>query len=289
MNDRLKILSLAILSQTGFSLRKMSSIPSLNVIENSKIIKELKENLDNISSHINENGGSVDLFDEFMDLNSMNFIEWSPVRSIGTGSVGEAFLMEDGRVLKITSLKDEVETREKLMMKLHNNDSDINQLMIYDIGKLDMPEIQSEYMHDFNLYYSITEKVDIDLYDKQENKFVPMNEIKNDQFDNIIKIVLREAIKFMNLNYNDSYKEDEDIISDDEILSIKENIIESIIKRFGNSFDSIMNEFERKYDLKNNWLDSLVTLCVKNYINNMGDLHIENLGIRNGEFVFFDF
>jgi hypothetical protein len=201
MNDKLKILSLAILSQTGFSLRKISSIPSLNVIENSKIIKELKENLDNISSYINENGGSVDLFDEFMDLNSMNFIEWSPVRSIGTGSVGEAFLMEDGRVLKITSLKDEVETREKLMMKLHNNDSDINQLMIYDIGKLDMPEIPSEYMHDFNLYYSITEKVDIDLYDKQQNKFVPMNEIKNDQFDNIIKIVLREAIKFMNLNY----------------------------------------------------------------------------------------
>lgn len=151
MNNKLKILSLAILSQTGFSLRKMSSIPSLNVIENSKIIKELKENLDNISSHINENGGSVDLYDEFMDLNSMNFIEWSPVRSMGTGSVGEAFLMEDGRVLKITSLKDEVETREKLMMKLHNNDSDINQLMIYDVGKLDMPEISSEYMHDFNL------------------------------------------------------------------------------------------------------------------------------------------
>ncbi len=229
MNDRLKILSLAILSQTGFSLRKISNISSLNVIENSKIIKELKKDLDNISSYINENGGSVDLFDEFMDLNSMNFIEWSPVRSIGAGSVGEAFLMEDGRVLKITSLKDEVETREKLMMKLHNNDSDINQLMIYDVGKLDMPEIPSEYMHNFNLYYSITEKVDIDLYDKQENKFVPMNEIKNDQFDNIIKIVLREAIKFMNLNYNDSYKEDEDIISDDEILSIKENIIESII------------------------------------------------------------
>lgn len=289
MNDRLKILSLAILSQTGFSLRKISNISSLNVIENSKIIKELKKDLDNISSYINENGGSVDLFDEFMDLNSMNFIEWSPVRSIGAGSVGEAFLMEDGRVLKITSLKDEVETREKLMMKLHNNDSDINQLMIYDVGKLDMPEIPSEYMHNFNLYYSITEKVDIDLYDKQENKFVPMNEIKNDQFDNIIKIVLREAIKFMNLNYNDSYKEDEDIISDDEILSIKENIIESIIGRFGNSFDSIMNEFEKKYDLKNNWLDSLVTLCAKNYINNMGDLHIENLGIRNGEFVFFDF
>ena len=141
MNDRLKILSLAILSQTGFSLRKISNISSLNVIENSKIIKELKKDLDNISSYINENGGSVDLFDEFMDLNSMNFIEWSPVRSIGAGSVGEAFLMEDGRVLKITSLKDEVETREKLMMKLHNNDSDINQLMIYDVGKLDMPGI----------------------------------------------------------------------------------------------------------------------------------------------------
>jgi hypothetical protein len=95
----------------------------------------------------------------------------------------------------------------------------------------------------------------------------------------------------MNLNYDNSRYdgEHEDIISDDEIYSIKENILESIILRFGSNFDSAMDEFERRYDLKNNWLDSLITLCIKNYTNSMGDLHIENLGIRNGEFVFFDF
>src|SRR5690606_341537 len=44
---------------------------------------------------------SHEAFNEFIDLNSDKFAIWNPQKYLGSGLIGDAWLLEDGRILKI--------------------------------------------------------------------------------------------------------------------------------------------------------------------------------------------
>lgn len=84
-------------------------------------------------------------FNEFLDLNSDKFVEWDPVKYLGSGKVGDAWLLSDGRILKIFDSgatvynKTDSEKYEEIMEAQHEGTADPNLPMIYEHGLLKIP------------------------------------------------------------------------------------------------------------------------------------------------------
>jgi hypothetical protein len=301
MNNKLKILSLALRKKLAYDF---------SLILDSKFIKKLKLKLDYLSSLLKQTGEERDLFEEFVDLNSLKFIEWDVVKELGSGVFGTALLMRDGRVLKLSNSEDEAKLKTDLMNNLHNKEykDGLTQPMIYDVGKLDMPEIDGNFSEIFNPYlnppiFSITEKLSIELYDKEEGRFELIEKIPESIyqfFQMILKVVTKIASDISQEGNDKSFYNHYGIeknITDDQKLQITKNKLTDVfnknklkvLKEYATSFDEAALKISDKYDLKSDWLDKFIKLCIHNLLEKREDIHLGNLGVRDGYFVFFDF
>lgn len=293
MNRRINALNLALNKKLASDFIKISY--DFSVILDSRFMKKFKMKLDYVSSILKEDGEERDLFEEFFDLNSLKFIEWDLTKELGSGIFGTAFIMRDGRVLKLSKSKSEANIKTELMNELHKKEykDGISQPMIYDVGELDMPEVDSDFAKRFELYlsppiFSITEKLSIELYDKQENKFELIEKIPESIYQ-FFKMILKVCEDNKEL-YNKNFSEDEKLeVIKNYLRNVFNNSKLKVLKEYAASFDEAVLKITAKYDIKPGWLDRFIKLCLRNNFEGRGDIHLGNLGIRNGEFVFFDF
>jgi len=106
-------------------------VPSFNWLNNG-IIGKLKSE-------------DPEAFDEFIELNSDRFATWDPVKYLGSGLVGDAWLLADDKILKIFDAGATVyqmtdsEKYEDIMDAQYDGSADPNIPMIYDHGMLESP------------------------------------------------------------------------------------------------------------------------------------------------------
>ena len=85
-------------------------------------------------------------FNEFIELNSDKFAVWNPVKYLGSGMVGSAWLLDDGKVLKIFDgsasvfFEGDYSKYERIMEDQFEGKSNPNVPMIYELGDLEMPD-----------------------------------------------------------------------------------------------------------------------------------------------------
>jgi len=293
VNRRINILNLALNKKLVSDFIKISY--DFSVILDSKFMKKFKKKLDYASSILKEDGEERDLFEEFFDLNSLKFIEWDIIKELDSGIFGTAFIMRDGRVLKLSNSKSEANIKTELMNELHKKEykDGISQPMIYDVGELDMPEVDSDFAKRFELYlsapiFSITEKLSIELYDKEENKFELIEKIPESIYQ-FFKMILKVCEDNKEL-YNKNSSEDEKLeVIKNYLRNVFNNSKLKVLKEYASSSDEAVLKITNKYDINPGWLDRFIKLCLRNNFEGRGDIHLGNLGVRNGEFVFFDF
>jgi len=316
-NKKLKILRLA-LKKMNIELLKIAYTPDFSTILESDIISELKKELDEQTRSLDLD---YDLFEHFVDLNSEKFMEWDIVKLLGQGLSGEAWMMRDGRVLKIYKSQyksgdpffDESEQylKDEIIKKLHSNEDDGSDKksilpMIYENEKLQIP---TEAKVDEDIYYSIMEYVPQDpqnsknygLYEIKELPFI--NSILNIfniirglvEDNNDIKVFLREVKNketIANIIREILYNTDNefDIYSNDLLEIIKKAkekaAKEKVFTHYNQSEESMVS---RNYNIKEDWFDDLIETIIVSRANRRTDLHAGNLGIRGNRLVFFDF
>lgn len=272
------------LSTLFFTLKKIAYKPDFSIIENSEIFIKLKQRLERHYMSDSESGieKQRDLYSEFMDLNSLKFIEWDPIKELGTGAYGTAFLMSDGRVLKITNNYNENEAKKILQDGPFQGsilNSGIGQPLVYETGKLDFPDGLDE--KNYYIGYSITEKLNTNIYNKDKNKFERINDGYSDVF-----VIVSETENYINWfmstrednNKNITTKERLNILTDKALL-----YLDSIDKL------NLIEKVKKQYELHDDFFRELVKTILQNKLEGRHDMHTGNVGLRNGLFVFFDF
>lgn len=315
-NKKLEILSIA-LRKMNIELSKIAYTPDFSIILESDVISELKKDLDKQTKSLAKSLGlDYDLFEHFVDLNSEKFMEWDILKPLGQGLSGEAWLMRDGRVLKIYRSQykpgdphfdqSEQYLKDEIIKKLHSNEDDLSDKksilpMIYENEKLEMPE---EANTDVDIFYSIMEYVP---QDPQNSKYHGLYEIGTLPFINSILntlYIMRYDIGgnyyFINLLREVKNKEtianmirevlydtdNEFDIYNDDLLRIIEEAKKLVFVRYNQSEE---DNISRNYNLRKDWLDDLIETIIVSRANRRTDLHPGNLGIRGNRFVFFDF
>lgn len=76
---------------------------------------------------------------EFMDLNSMVFVEYPVTKVLGSGGYGTAYELEDGRVMKIFNNLELLDHYRQKVDELHSGRADKSSAMIYDTGIFQTP------------------------------------------------------------------------------------------------------------------------------------------------------
>jgi hypothetical protein len=310
-NKKLEILRLA-LKKMNIELLKIAYTPDFSTILESDIISELKKELDEQTRSLNLD---YDLFEHFVDLNSEKFMEWDIAKLLGQGLSGEAWMMKDGKVLKIYRSKyksgdphfDESEQslKNEIIKKLHSNEDDGSDKksilpMIYENEKLEIPE---EANIEEDIFYSTMEYV---TQDPQNSRYNGLYEIGNLPFINSILSTLYnmryEIGGYYFINFLREVKNKETIanmirevlydtnnefdIYNDDLLRIIKEAKKQVFVHYNQSEES---NISRNYNLRKDWLDDLVETIIVSRANGRTDLHAGNLGIRGNRFVFFDF
>jgi len=190
-------------------------------------------------------------------LKKTDIIEkYGPLKYLGSGTEGIAYLTSDGKVIKITFDRTELEAARSIMEYQSLFDGQIPHIVtIYDANQI--PETEMHNNRDI-LYYILSEKV-IPL-DGEEKKIV--QNILSQFFDNQSK-----AIYYDNKTLN--------LIKRDMVLKINKNgELLFDINLYSNIFDKIFK--------MTNYLNKEIGMT-------MGDLHADNIGKReSGEYVLMD-
>ena len=122
----------------------------------------------------------------------------------------------------------------------------------------------------------------------QENKFELIEKIPESIYQ-FFKMILKVCEDNKEL-YNKNFSEDEKLeVIKNYLRNVFNNSKLKVLKEYAASFDEAVLKITAKYDIKPGWLDRFIKLCLRNNFEGRGDIHLGNLGIRNGEFVFFDF
>ena len=317
-NKKLEILRIALrkmnieLSKIAYE-KKFFVMPDFSLILESDVISKLKKELDEQTKSL---GLDYDLFEHFVDLNSEKFMEWDILKLLGQGLSGEAWLMRDGRVLKIYRSQykpgdphfDESEQylKDEIIKKLHSNEDDRSDKksilpMIYENEKLEMPE---EANIDGDIFYSIMEYVQ---QDSKKSKYNELYEIEKLPFINSIFNTL-DKMRY-NIASNDFFRKFYREVKNKETIA---NLIREVLYDTDSEFDIYNDDLSRviketkhltyvhydqseeanisrNYNLRKDWLDDLIETIIVSRANRRTDLHSGNLGIRGNRFVFFDF
>lgn len=206
--------------------------------------------------------------------NIRKFFKFTP-KYLGQGIDGVAFKINDSMVLKLFTSNysyEAIQKTEKLLF--HNKDLAENEIMVYDYGKLKLP-------NDKNLYYYIIQLVKTfpDYSTNNEKIQIIISKIK----DNIFNTHYYSLIT-LNHKYASNLIEDSELKEKIDSLSgiIYEQIQNDIIK------DSVYR-LESTNDLQNDWLIKLIQEILFKLISGRRDLHSGNIGItNNGYFRYFD-
>lgn len=276
------------------ALKKMAYEPDFSIIENCNAIRQLKLKLEIIEDQIakDESLEKRDLYSEFIDLNSLKFLEWNPIKKIGDGAFGSALLMEDGRILKLTKDLTETSMKNDLAEGMFSNsllNSGVGQPMIYESGTLDLPQDIPKLRFDQDTYlevgYSISERLNTNIYNKSTNKF----EYIDDPSGSNLQILL-DQVNFDIKHVIYDYKNDNHLkgISLSNIPIKDFNIlIDKALKKTEQL--EIVKQVKEQYDLREDFLYQLIKTMIQNEISLRFDMHSGNVGVRNGLLVFFDF
>lgn len=184
---------------------------------------------------------------------------------IGRGAFGRVFELEDGRALKVFSsgvdFDKDIERYEKIMDQLYKGQASLEDMHIFDYGKLG----ESEYH--FAVMPRITPLAKTDLYD-----------------ENAIYHVTAQANKQVILKQKPSSFED----YKEKVIAYAANDYPSAKDRFGNSTLS----FKQAYNKYNNIVDKIIQAGWRAYKEYGGtDIHIGNIGFfpqKPDQFFYFD-
>ena len=311
-NKKLEILRIA-LRKMNIELSKIAYTPDFSMILESDIISVLKKDLDKQTKSLDLD---YDLFEHFVDLNSEKFMDWDISKLLGQGLSGEAWLMRDGRVLKLYKSpyrsgdphfdQSEQYLKDEIIKKLHSNEDDGSDKksilpMIYENEALEMPE-EADIGGD--IFYSIMEYIP---QDPKKSKYNELYEIERLPFINSILNTLNKMR--YSIDNNDFFIEFFREVKNKETIA---NMIREVLYHTDQGFDIYnddllrvieetkyltpvyYNESEeanisRNYNLRKDWLDDLIETIIVSRANRRTDLHSGNLGIRGNRFVFFDF
>lgn len=277
-----------------YALKKMAYEPDFSIIENCKAITQLKEKFEIIEDRIAKDKSleQRDLYSEFIDLNSLKFLEWNPIKKIGDGAFGSAFLMEDGRILKLTTASSETLMKDQLIGGMFNNsllNSGAGQPMIYESGildiPLDIPTLRFDQVHSLEVGYSISERLNTNIYNKSTNKFEYIDDPSGSSLQILIDQVGFDIDHIIYDYQHDNHYQGKSLLDiSREGLDL---LIDKVLKRTGQMH--IVEQVKKQYDLREDFLFELIKTMIQNKISNRLDMHSGNVGVRNGLLVFFDF
>ena len=262
--------------------------------------------------------------EEFLDTNSDILSQFDVIKYLGSGYYGDVWELEDNKILKIFSKKEDYYFYKNLQNNIYEGKSNLNFPMIYEINQF----------NNFEIYYVILEKVStfskmineyiknnyekIDLHDKNKGELnedeylIPFDLIpedmiqkyykfiKNNDYDQFISNYLHTMmnkiieliIKIKKDIEEDNYQDEEDNYQDEEDNYQDE---ESLIYRIRTSLlnnEDLPHGFEKQIKnmlgLNNDWLNELIKSTLKSIKESRLDLHSENFGFRSKNIVYFD-
>jgi len=129
-----KLLTEESLDEELVSLYKLSSgiMPGLDLVQNSPLFGSMLQGMDeNIAEQ---------WVGKFLDLNSAIFSIHTPVKRLGGGADGEAYLTDDSRVLKLFNEPKLMSFYQEETDKLYQGAATQSTIQIYDFGKFELPE-----------------------------------------------------------------------------------------------------------------------------------------------------
>jgi hypothetical protein len=243
-------------------------MPGLELIEKSKVVRKA-------SGLFNATHPERSFIDEFLNLNSNIFSIYTPVKRLGGGVDGEAYILDDGRVIKLFQapglLKFYKEERDRLFDQTAGKET----LMIYDVGIFEMPED-----FDYFIGWAITEFVQTNFNIFSDDLYVRLNyfiyynvgcsNITDLSSDNL-RTIAESAWK----SFRERFPEDE---KSTHYLHLDRSLIEKNLNQ------------PKHYNIKNDSdhiIRYIMSLIYSNAQNRV-DTHEGNFGYRHETPVFFD-
>jgi hypothetical protein len=206
--------------------------------------------------------------EEFFDLNSMVFVEHTPISKLGEGAYGAAFETEEGRVLKVFRGIELYRKHQKDLESLHDGTADKNRPMIYDSGIFKLPTFLRPKGHQrlgkVTLFYVVLEKVD--------------------QIDSDSRTYLIEQVDWF-------VREQEANISYIETESYFNRLVEVVfddVKDTHQSEEAFLEQL-KEAGLTIDEFRQLISMYITRYQQGEKDTGAENMGYRGNTPVSFDF
>lgn len=245
----------------------------------------------------------------FLISNAIFFSKLNPIKYLGSGAFGDAWLLPDNKVLKIFADID-INYYKKILSDQFKGTSDLSMPYIYEYGNLKNNELKIGYaiMEYVKTPMGISENY-INNYIK-ESKYINSNIKISDVIDEID--ISKTDYKTLEL-----YKKEKNLLIKDSYISYKAIIqaiirwrldeIFKIIRKAHKDFSmsnklkeyihnkitleikrSTLNKVQKILLLDDNWLDNLIDASIKSLNKGMTDIAHDNFGFRGDQVVFFD-
>lgn len=258
--------------------------PNFSVIEESSFI----------SNYLRTQSNPKKWLKRFIDINSDILAKDTPVKSLGKGSLGEAFLTEDGNIFKIFISIDALNFYKEEMRAYKEGDS--NALEVYDYGVFRMPE-NTEYTPIMPLWtqdrslnfigWAIMERLETSadiqkrINEKNENKKY------SNSFIIFLYNIIDQAKVYASLRIYD-YPEDPKEL--DTFLGRKaQDLFDSKVKdEDGPLHKSWVQLKDTKGFPDEKFFIDTIKQTFRSYIKSRTDLKEDNLGFRDNKPIYFD-
>lgn len=272
-------------------------MPSFAWLQDAEVLERYLQNFNNYN------------LENFIEDNSNILSQFDVAKYLGSGANGDAWLLDDNRVLKIA--KGSASEYNELQDKLFKNQGNKNIPMVYEIGHFKSLPAESDFYMD-NFFYVILEYTPsfyqkIKEHGKLSKKSEDIKAYFKANLDNILRILPALAREIPN-DIEDFDTEDEisaffKDYSREALWALKVFVSKNIRGIIGigpKSFEEIVQIFNDKnyslvtapikyfLGLPNDWDYKLLQSFYNNIKMDRHDLHSGNFGFRNEDVVFYD-
>lgn len=255
----------------------LGKMPGEEVITSSSLLDAL----------VGENMESNEQYDKwmssFLDLNADVFVQYSPVKRLGGGVDGEAFILDDGRVLKIFHEKGLIGYYRQELKKLHDGTATPETLMIYDQGIFDMPDDRLKFVGWVVMEYTPNQaNIGYDSFYSNIRQYIKIN-VDLSEVTEITSDSLRALAEKCWAGFREMYPEDE-LLQEMRYLGSPSPGMPPMIQ------EEVKMNHPRGYEVQDNseHIIKYIMSVLYSLLHERTDLHSGNLGYRGDTPVFFD-
>jgi len=244
--------------------------------------------------------------DDFLDQNSDILASYDPVKLLGSGVYGDAWLTDDGRVIKFIRDNKDLSFYAKQKEEIHDPKKGTkHHIMIYDYGTFDVP--WAEYPYN-------TQPLQMMSWVVME-KLVPLRDLIS-TYDNQLRFLashLKDSTESMDVidqnkllgSFKDSFTKFRMVVEEraQSLFAVsKFKNQNTAISKIGNivyqellnspiyiqNIKPVFDQVTKKVDLPSNWLYNMTQSLVFQVYNQNTDTHSGNVGFRGQQLVYFD-